>query len=89
VVAPPLLAERLVVERLLVERLPVERPPVDRALVDRVEVLPLAPDRVVDEAARALDCVSAVRSLSKSFNAWRLVFAASRRSARSAAVTSL
>ena len=87
--AERLLVARLLVARLLVERLPVDRPLVDRALVDRVEVLRFAPDRVVDEAARAFDWVSAARSLSKSFSAWRLVFAASRRSARSAVVTSL
>lgn len=96
--------ERLLVERLPVERLPVDRPLVERELVERalverplverplaerVEVLRFAADRVEDEAARALDCVIAARSLSKSFSACLLVFTASRRSARIAAVTSL
>lgn len=68
----------------------VEREPVARALVERelaeralVERDPLREERDEDAA------VSAVRSWSKSLSACLLVFTASRRSARSAAVTSL
>jgi len=81
-------------ERELDERdVPDERDAEERAVLR-------APVRAVAELERVLllrverelevpDCVSAARSLSKSLSACLLVLAASRRSARSAAVTSL
>ncbi len=85
---------REVLARVPPERAAVERDPEARELLARVPL-----ERVVPELERALlrverllevlDCVSAARSLSKSLSACLLVLAASRRSARSAAVTSL
>ena len=59
--------------------------PVERELVERL-VVREAPR---DERAEEFDCVSAPRSLSKSLSACLLVREALRRSAPSAAVTSL
>ncbi len=89
--------ERFAVERLVVEREAVEREPdalarlVLRAVPEAERGL-LAAERdllAVEREADVPDCVSAARSLSKSLSACLLVLAASRRSARSAAVTSL
>ena len=74
-------------------REPDEREGVERPLPLRPAApLPLRaePELLrVEREAEALACVSASRSLSKSFSACLLVFAASRRSARNAVVTSL
>ena len=79
-------------EREAVERAELERDAVDRDPVER-EPLRDVPDeleRVVrDEPPEAFVLVSAARSLSKSFSACLFVFEALRRSAVSAAVTSL
>ena len=90
------LVERLAVERLAVERLAVERVPlrVEPVLAFAVLALgfdarELVLDREFERDAAGAFCVIAVRSLSKSLSACLLVFAASRRSAASAAVTSL
>lgn len=79
--------ERDAVERDEVDRDDVEPEPEAREPVERALVEP-APLRVEREE-EALDFVIAPRTLSKSLSACLLVFAASRRSARSAAVTSL
>ncbi len=92
------------VERLAVLRLEVDRLAVLRVLLrDDPELVFDAPllafavlafaelvfDREFDFAAAGLLCVNATRTLSKSLSACLLVFAASRRSAVSADVTSL
>ena len=96
-VVEELAVERLALERLAVERLAVEDLAAEdlaAALVEEPELaffdaLELAFDReLVREAVDAF-CVIAVRSLSKSLSACLFVFAASRRSAVNAAVTSL
>lgn len=87
-------------ERVPDERVPDERVPDERDAEERAVLR--APVRAVPELERELllllrverevevpDGVSAARSLSKSLSACLLVLAASRRSARSAAVTSL
>lgn len=101
---PPerLLVERDEVDRLVVDREPVEREadardPDARDAVERLvvrEPLRLVPEleRELLFVARELEVlafVTAWRSLSKSLSACLLVLEASRRSARSAAVTSL
>jgi hypothetical protein len=76
---------------------PEERDPDERDAVERLvlrEPLRAVPelDRDVLRAERVVEaraCVNASRSLSKSLSACLLVLAASRRSARSAVVTSL
>jgi len=89
--------ERDAVDREPPERAAVEREPDERDALERLVLR--EPERAVPEAERELlrveplaearDCVSASRSLSKSLSACLLVLAASRRSARSAVVTSL
>jgi hypothetical protein len=91
--------ERLVVERFAVERVVLERFAAERPLLrDDPELffaLPvlafavLAFDLELDRVAVEAFCVIAVPTLPKSASACLLVFAASRRSAASAAVTSL
>lgn len=76
---------------------PLEREPVAREVVERLvvrEPVRAAPEFErdllgVERVAVARACVKASRSLSKSLSAALLVLAASRRSARSAVVTSL
>ena len=99
-----LVVERFAVERAAVERFAVERFAVERFAVERVvlrdepELFFVAPvlafavlafDLELDRVAVEAFCVIAVRTLSKSASACLLVFAASRRSAVSAVVTSL
>ena len=84
--------ERDPVERGELERDEVERDPLERDEVDRDEVErdPLEREELAFEVAdEAFDLVSAERSLSKSLSACLLVFAALRRRAASAVVTSL
>lgn len=91
--------ERGADERDAVEREPVEREPEERDAVEPLvlrELLRAVPAlarelalRVVRAPGLPAACVSAWRSLSKSLRACLLVLAASRRSARSAVVTSL
>ncbi len=79
------------------EREPAARDPLERDVVERLVVRePLLrvepePERVLRDERDddAFDCVTAARTLSKSLSACLLVFAASRRSALSAALTSL
>jgi hypothetical protein len=81
------------VERAADERVPDGRDPPERLLLrDPVRALPELERELLLRVERELEvpaCVSAARSLSKSLRACLLVLAASRRSARSAAVTSL
>ena len=84
---------REVDEREVEAREPEARVPEARDAVERV-VLRAAPEAervllAVERDAEARACVNASRSLSKSLSAALLVLAASRRSARSAVVTSL
>lgn len=91
--------ERDADERDAVEREPVEREPDERDAAEPLvlrELLRAVPAlarelalRVVRAPGLPAACVSAWRSLSKSLSACLLVLAASRRSARSAVVTSL
>ena len=93
--------ERLAVEREDVEREPpereeLERDPDERELVERLVLRDPLPDDppllafvVREEREEVFDCVSAVRSWSKSLRACLLVLAALRRSATSAELTSL
>jgi len=85
--------ERAEVERAAVERDAVERDAPEREPLERLVVRdPLERDElelVLDLPDEAFVFVSAERSLSKSLSACLLVFAALRRSALSAAVTSL
>jgi hypothetical protein len=71
-----------------VEREPVERDAVERAAVEREPPRDELAFVLREELPDAFDLVSATRSLSKSLSACLLVFAASRRSALSADVTS-
>jgi hypothetical protein len=97
-VEPPEL-ERDAVEREPVEREPDEREPDERDPVERDEVERDPLERLVvrdpprelafDVDDEAFDLVSAVRTWSKSLSACLLVFAALRRRAASALVTSL
>ncbi len=73
--------ERAAVEREEAEREPLARDPVEREPLDRLVLRP--------ELEEELALVNAVRSLSKSLSACLLVRVAVRRSADSAAVTSL
>ncbi len=86
--------EREPVERELDARDPDARDPDPRDAVERLAVLRAVPEaeRAVERVERVAEApafVSAWRSLSKSLRACLLVFAASRRSARSYEVTSL
>ncbi|MBV9358892.1 MAG: hypothetical protein JO023_25580 [Chloroflexi bacterium] len=78
-----------------VEREDAEREPLDFEPVERAVVLAVVPREALDRDERAEradelpDCVSAARSWSKSLSACLLVFAALRRSATRAEVTSL
>ena len=79
--------ERAAVEREEAERVPLARAAVERAAVERdpLDRLVLRPELEEEELA----LVNAVFSLSKSLSACLLVRAAVRRSAESAAATSL
>lgn len=83
--------EREPVERAAVEREEAERVPLARAAVERAAVERDPLDRLVlrPELEEELALVNAVFSLSKSLSACLLVRAAVRRSAESAAATSL
>jgi hypothetical protein len=89
--------ERAALERVPDARDAVERVPDARDAVERLvlrEPLRAVPELArdllaVERDAEVLVCVRAWRSLSKSLSACLLVLAASRRSARIAAVTSL
>lgn len=80
--------ERFAVERAVVERFAVERFAVERPVLRVLPELELALLRVEREL-EVFDGDSAWRSLSKSLSACLLALPASRRSARSAVVTSL
>jgi len=88
-------AEREPVEREDAERDDAEREPLDFEPVERAVVLAVVLREALERDERAerddelLDCVSAARSWSKSLSACLLVFAALRRSATRAELTSL
>ncbi len=83
--------ERELLERDAVEREPLARDPVERDAAGReaVEREPLERLVLRPEPEEEFALVNALRSLSKSFSACLLVREALRRSAPSAAVTSL